>query len=189
MKKKENYNWRDDAACKGSPAVWWFPEAREAESESKAINICKGCPVIEECLYYGLKREQFGIYGGKTETERMRMRRELGINFTHFEERNVLPPEHKNCGTNAGYANLKRIYARFPDQPVVKCIFCYKAHSDYTNNQGISPERLIRVKEYRQSYEYKEKANALTRAYYQKNKDRLNEIKRQRRALMNASEQ
>lgn len=189
MKKNEDYNWRNDAACKGSPAVWWFPEAREAESESKALNICKGCPVIEQCLYYGLRREQYGIYGGKTETERMRMRKELGINFTQFEERQALPPEHKNCGTNAGYANLRRISARFPEQTLVKCALCYKAHSEYTSKQTVSSERVEKIKKYRQSYEYKEKANAATRSYYQKNKDRLNAIKRHQRTSANVSEQ
>jgi len=182
MSKNNDYNWRDDAACKGSPAVWWFPEAREAESESMALNICKGCPVIEECLYYGLRREQYGIYGGKTETERMRMRKELGINFTQFEERQVLPPEHKSCGTNAGYINLKRIQARFPNEPVVKCEPCYKAHSEYSHSVEVSPERQQRINEYRNTPEYKEKDKARARKFYLENKDKINARKRERRA-------
>jgi WhiB family redox-sensing transcriptional regulator len=182
MTKNNDYNWRDDAACKGLPAVWWFPEVREPDGFSEAIKICKGCPVIQECLYYGLQREQYGIYGGTTETERMRMRKDLGITFTQFEERQILPPEHKSCGTNAGYINLKRIQAKFPNEPIVKCLPCYKAHSDYTNSQEVSPERQARIEEYRNSPEYKEKNSLRTRIYLDNNRDRINARRRESKA-------
>lgn len=179
MRKKQEYNWRDDAACKGLPAVWWFPEVREPDGFSEAIKICKGCPVIEECLYYGLRREQYGIYGGTTETERMRMRKNLGINFTQFEERQILPPEHKNCGTNAGYSNLRRIQARFPNEELIKCEPCCKAHSDYTISQNKSPERQARITEYRDSLEYKEKKKVRTRIYLDNNREQINARRRE----------
>jgi len=110
------------------------------------------------------------------------MRKELGINFTQFEERQVLPPEHKSCGSNAGYINLKRIQARFPNEPVVKCEPCYKAHSEYSHSVEVSPERQQRINEYRNTPEYKEKDKARARKFYLKNKDKINARKRERRA-------
>jgi Transcription factor WhiB len=183
MKNNEDYNWRDDAACKGLPSVWWFPEVREPDGFSEAIKICKGCPVIQECLYYGLQREQYGIYGGTTETERMRMRKELGINFTNFEERQIVPPPHKNCGTNAGYQNLRRIQANFPNEQLVKCEPCYKAHNDYTKSKEVSPERQARITEYRNSDEYRQKNNIRSRRYLENNRDQINARRREQRAM------
>ena len=41
-----------------------------------AVDICSRCPVIKECLEWALTNEDHGIWGGKTSTERDRLRKE-----------------------------------------------------------------------------------------------------------------
>jgi hypothetical protein len=45
----------------------------------QAIAICKTCPKIDACLQYALVWEQYGVWGGTTETQRQKLRKELGI--------------------------------------------------------------------------------------------------------------
>ncbi|MEM9200590.1 MAG: WhiB family transcriptional regulator [Actinomycetota bacterium] len=69
--------WQMRAACRGPQAVVFFPptaperrdEKRFREASAKAI--CEGCTVRGECLQYAVNiREQHGIWGGLSETER-----------------------------------------------------------------------------------------------------------------------
>lgn len=69
--------WQLKAACRGPQAVVFFPptmperrdEKRFREASAKAI--CETCNVRGECLEYAMKiREQHGIWGGLSETER-----------------------------------------------------------------------------------------------------------------------
>jgi WhiB family redox-sensing transcriptional regulator len=80
---KPNYDWIADAACKGHPRDWWFPDfpvnKKVYIKMRQAIEICRQCPVNEECLNHALEWEQFGIWGGVTERRRMAMRRSIGI--------------------------------------------------------------------------------------------------------------
>lgn len=63
--------WRDDAACAGTPDVWWYPTDRKGETrtseprrlEPQAQALCNACPVKAACLDYGLT-QQWGSYGG-----------------------------------------------------------------------------------------------------------------------------
>ena len=62
------------AACLGSHPSLFFPEKGESTLEAKAI--CSGCEVKKECLQFALEtREKFGIWGGKSEQERRKLRR------------------------------------------------------------------------------------------------------------------
>jgi WhiB family transcriptional regulator, redox-sensing transcriptional regulator len=59
--------WMADAACRGYPTEWWFPERGEMATEAKAI--CARCPVAEQCLELGLSMPTggghgYGIWGG-----------------------------------------------------------------------------------------------------------------------------
>ncbi len=70
----ERPKWMSRANCLGVDPDLFFP-ARGADSrEPKAV--CEGCVVREECLERALtNREKFGIWGGKSERERRRIRR------------------------------------------------------------------------------------------------------------------
>jgi hypothetical protein len=63
----------DQAACRGS-GLSWFPARGQSTRELKEI--CRTCPVIEECRE-SASEEQFGVWGGESHRERrFRRRRE-----------------------------------------------------------------------------------------------------------------
>jgi len=51
----------------------FFPMKGETQVSIAAKQLCRSCPVIEECYDYG-KDEQYGIWGGKGLHERRRER-------------------------------------------------------------------------------------------------------------------
>lgn len=66
--------WTEQANCVGVDQDLFFPERGETTREAKAI--CAGCEVRFECLEAALARgEKFGIWGGASERERRRMRK------------------------------------------------------------------------------------------------------------------
>ena len=69
--------WQLRAACRGPNHAIFFPpprlERREEKRrrEARAKEICQACPVCVPCRDYALDiREQHGIWGGMTESER-----------------------------------------------------------------------------------------------------------------------
>ena len=67
-------DWRQDAACRELDTAVFFPETEE--EEATALAVCASCPVREACLEFALiTRQDDGIWGGLTETERRRVRR------------------------------------------------------------------------------------------------------------------
>lgn len=53
----------------------FFPS--RGDSCVAAKEVCAGCPVRQECLEFALaEREVYGVWGGTSERERRRMRRE-----------------------------------------------------------------------------------------------------------------
>ena len=70
--------WHDGANCKGANADLFFPE--RGASTRTAKTICRECLVREECLEFAITTgEKFGIWGGMSERERRRVRRERQI--------------------------------------------------------------------------------------------------------------
>ena len=70
--------WQDRANCLGVNPDLFFPERGASTREAKEV--CKGCVVREECLEYALANgEKFGIWGGLSERERRRIRRQRSI--------------------------------------------------------------------------------------------------------------
>lgn len=67
--------WADQGLCVNHPNQdLWFPERGASTAEAKAI--CRACPVQRPCLEYAVANgEKFGIWGGKSERERRRIRR------------------------------------------------------------------------------------------------------------------
>ncbi len=70
----ENPEWLEVAACRGVDPVLFFPE--RGEDWKPAKEVCQSCPVKVECLEFALTENiKFGIWGGKSERERRRIRR------------------------------------------------------------------------------------------------------------------
>lgn len=67
--------WQNLANCLGVDPDLFFPERGASTREAKEV--CKGCSVRAECLEYALSNgERFGIWGGLSERERRRLRRQ-----------------------------------------------------------------------------------------------------------------
>ena len=74
--------WRALAACRGVATDLFFPAGDVAPEPvaqaERAKSICQGCVVREECLQFALATHQeFGVWGGTTESERRALRRRL----------------------------------------------------------------------------------------------------------------
>jgi WhiB family redox-sensing transcriptional regulator len=65
------HSWRDRANCRGMDVNTFFPEQGKNSTAAKAV--CDGCEVTEECWAYG-QHQKFGVWGGRGERERRRMR-------------------------------------------------------------------------------------------------------------------
>lgn len=71
MSEEKEPEWRDLALCKDATSLFYRDDAVGIVI---AKTYCKRCPVENECLISALiNREQWGIWGGKTPTERRRL--------------------------------------------------------------------------------------------------------------------
>lgn len=63
--------WADDALCARIDPDLWYPE--QGGNSKRPVKLCRTCPVMAECLADALvRREQDGVWGGMTETDRKR---------------------------------------------------------------------------------------------------------------------
>jgi WhiB family redox-sensing transcriptional regulator len=64
-------------ACFGLEVNTFYPDSKDEKGRKAAIAICYGaCAVRLECLEYALvNKEEYGILGGATQSERKRMQR------------------------------------------------------------------------------------------------------------------
>ena len=70
--------WQEKANCLGVDPDLFFPERGASTREAKAV--CRGCEVRGDCLEYALAHgEKFGIWGGLSERERRRVRRQRAL--------------------------------------------------------------------------------------------------------------
>ncbi|MFA5566549.1 MAG: WhiB family transcriptional regulator [Acidimicrobiia bacterium] len=78
LEESNENNWQDFANCLGVDPDLFFPERGASTREAKEV--CRGCVVRFECLEYALvNAEKFGIWGGMSERERRRIRRERAL--------------------------------------------------------------------------------------------------------------
>lgn len=71
----EALSWQTDALCAQTDPESFFPEKGGSTREAKRI--CESCEVRSQCLDYALENdERFGIWGGLSERERRKLRRE-----------------------------------------------------------------------------------------------------------------
>ena len=74
----DDRGWQDEANCHGVDPDLFFPERGASTREAKEV--CRGCVVRLDCLEFALVNgEKFGIWGGLSERERRRLRRQRAI--------------------------------------------------------------------------------------------------------------
>lgn len=67
--------WQDQALCAQTDPEAFFPEKGGSTREAKRV--CRSCEVQAECLEYALENdERFGIWGGLSERERRKVKRQ-----------------------------------------------------------------------------------------------------------------
>jgi len=68
--------WQGRALCAQTDPEAFFPEKGGSTREAKRV--CAKCDVRQECLDYALDHdERFGIWGGMSERDRRRLRRQV----------------------------------------------------------------------------------------------------------------
>jgi WhiB family redox-sensing transcriptional regulator len=79
----DSNRWQERANCLGVDPDLFFPERGASTREAKSV--CRGCEVRVECLEYALAQgEKFGIWGGLSERERRRVRRQRALERRRF---------------------------------------------------------------------------------------------------------
>src|SRR5690242_17486916 len=72
---EDELGWQDQALCAQTDPEAFFPEKGGSTREAKRV--CRSCEVRAECLEYALEHdERFGIWGGMSERERRRLKRQ-----------------------------------------------------------------------------------------------------------------
>ena len=75
---EQERTWQQYANCLGVDHDLFFPERGASTREAK--DVCRGCVVRQDCLEYALANgEKFGIWGGMSERERRRIRRQRAL--------------------------------------------------------------------------------------------------------------
>ena len=75
----ERWDWQRLGACRGRDSAQFFhPDGERGSSrirrETAAKVVCASCPVRPECAAHALSvREPYGVWGGFTESERLRL--------------------------------------------------------------------------------------------------------------------
>lgn len=67
-------SWRTRATCIGLPTEIFFSDDPSDIATAKAA--CAVCPVLDDCLDFALQHRESGVWGGSTEQERERVRRQ-----------------------------------------------------------------------------------------------------------------
>ena len=70
-------SWQTDSLCAQTDPEAFFPEKGGSTRDAKRI--CQTCEVKAQCLEYALQNdERFGIWGGLSERERRKLRKQAG---------------------------------------------------------------------------------------------------------------
>lgn len=90
-------DWHKQAECQHHDPNMWFPtdDRFEQENVARAKTICRSCPVINECAEWGVRHENYGIWGGMTANELDAERKRRGV------KRDPLDSRLEPCGTPA----------------------------------------------------------------------------------------
>lgn len=123
------------AICTQVDPETWFPPKGGDPRPAKLL--CQGCPWLAECLQYALARpELHGVWGGTSERDRNRIRRERNMPTGPGRGHRPRP----RCGTAAGYkAHLRR---NEPDCPA--CRMAANAATQLHKERHAAQEREAR---------------------------------------------
>lgn len=75
------WGWQERAACRSEDLELFFghdgePKARRLAREARAVEVCRGCAVRDNCLQQANQvPERYGVWGGLTEEQRQEQRR------------------------------------------------------------------------------------------------------------------
>ncbi|HEX9683332.1 MAG TPA: WhiB family transcriptional regulator [Acidimicrobiales bacterium] len=84
-KPEQDLSWQQYSNCLGVDPDLFFPERGASTREAKAV--CQGCVVRDECLDFAITNgEKFGIWGGRSERERRKIRRQRAVERRTAEE-------------------------------------------------------------------------------------------------------
>jgi hypothetical protein len=141
-------HWSGRAACLGMEQDDWFPPNNPSVANQRAIAICYGCPVRQECLDSVMVAEvnssRCGIFGGLNATDRNRLAKgdesvlkipthpcghPKSIEHTHWVSATPrcvhCNPARFKCGTRSAY----RRHLRNNEEP---CGPCRRANASQT---------------------------------------------------------
>lgn len=76
--------WKQRGNCVGEPPYIFYSSNLNLLEEARGI--CQGCPVQMQCLEYGIEHNEYGIWGGKTESERQFLRRSAYVQAVPLNE-------------------------------------------------------------------------------------------------------
>jgi WhiB family redox-sensing transcriptional regulator len=101
------WDWQRMGLCRGRDSAQFFhPDGERGASrgrrEASAKNVCRACPVRAQCAAQALStREPYGVWGGFTEAERLRL---LTVGWEDCADRRALtvPPGARSSGASAG---------------------------------------------------------------------------------------
>lgn len=79
----EQEKWREDALCRGKDTNLFYPEINIKGGKKQIADvqaICRLCRVSSDCLAYAINnKEEFGIWGGLTTKDRLKITREHSV--------------------------------------------------------------------------------------------------------------
>lgn len=79
------------AACSEVDPELFFPHEEELpngrivavyKNQKQAVEVCRSCSLITDCLEYSLKNNEYGIWGGMNENQRRGLRQRTGIKLS-----------------------------------------------------------------------------------------------------------
>lgn len=109
--------WMERGVCGQTDPESFFPEKGGSTREAKAI--CERCPVAAECLDYAIDNdERFGIWGGLSERERRKVKKDMETDAGVVDV--TCPKCLQTFDNEAGL----RTHARVHDRADVPCPHC-----------------------------------------------------------------
>jgi len=77
----DDFDWVNDAACRGRSDIDFFPEVGYNGKAPIAVAVCNTCKVKKDCVEFAIEnRIEHGIWGGLSPQQRKRYRRTQILN-------------------------------------------------------------------------------------------------------------